>query len=88
MKKTKRILAMAGVILLAAMYIITLLLALFDNSHGLIMFKASILTTVLVPVLLWGYALIYRLAKGKEDDRLKETLEKLDSEKGKKETET
>ncbi len=77
MKQTKRILAVLGIILLVMMYLATLLLALFDLSSGMVMFKASVMCTVLVPLLIWGYTVIYRLAKGKEKTELEETLNQL-----------
>ena len=43
---------MGGVILLVALYLITLVLALTDSSDTMMFFKASFLATVTVPVLL------------------------------------
>lgn len=81
MKKIQRILAIAGVILLVFMYLTTLLCAIFDTSYSLILFKASVMCTVLVPILVWGYRVIYRLAKGKNEQELQETLKMLEKEK-------
>ncbi len=81
MKQIKRILAILGIVLLVAMYLITLLCAVFDTGNGMIMFKASVTCTVLVPILLWGYTVIYRLAKGKHQKELQETLSRMESEK-------
>lgn len=67
MKKTKRILALVGVILLVAMYGSTLLFAIIDNSDSMVMFKASIAATIIIPVLLWAYTLVFKLVK-KDDD--------------------
>lgn len=64
MKRIRQILAIAGAALLVFMYLATLFCAIFDKSKGLVYFKAAIVCTILVPVLLWGYTLIYRLAKG------------------------
>lgn len=80
MKKMQRALAMAGVILLVLMYLITLFCAFFDRSHSLILFKASVMCTVLVPILIWGYTVIYRLAKGKNEQELQATLKMLEKE--------
>ncbi len=44
------------------------------------MFKASVTCTILVPILLWGYTVIYRLAKGKNEKELQETLRKMEDE--------
>lgn len=71
MKKTKRILAIIGVILLVALYGSTLLFAFIDTSKSLGLFKASIALTILVPVLLYAYSLIYKLAKKQDNDEEK-----------------
>lgn len=68
MKKTKQILALLGVILLLGLYITTFILALTDNTDTMIMFKASIFATFVIPVLMWAYSLIYKLVHNKSDD--------------------
>lgn len=67
MKKVKQILALGGVIFLVALYIITLVLAITDNSGTMNMFFASVVATILIPVLIWAYTLIYRLTRGNKD---------------------
>lgn len=67
MKRIKRILALIGAVFLAALYIITLLCAVFDNRNSMALFQASVLCTVIIPALIWAYTLIYRLAKGGDD---------------------
>jgi hypothetical protein len=63
MKKVKRILALVGVILLVAMYGSTFVFAIIDNSDSMMMFKASIAATIIIPVLLWTYTLVFKLVK-------------------------
>lgn len=63
MKKTKRILAIAGVILLASLYIATLIFAMIGSEDSMNWFRASIYATVVIPVLIWAYNMIYRLLK-------------------------
>lgn len=65
MKHFKRIFAFLGVILLAGMYICTLVFVLIGSPLADNLFKASILCTLLVPVLLYGYSLIYRVLKNR-----------------------
>lgn len=65
MKHLKRIFAFLGVILLAGMYICTLVFVLIGSPLADNLFKASILCTLLVPVLLYGYSLIYRVLKNR-----------------------
>jgi hypothetical protein len=67
MKKYSRILAIIGVILLIALYLSTLFFALFDRSESLWMLKASIICTIIIPILLYGYKLLYKVTK-KDDD--------------------
>lgn len=81
MKRIKRLLATIGIILLASMYLITLLCAIFDVSSSMFLFRACVTCTILIPILLWGYMVIYRLAKGKNEKELEETLRQLDMEK-------
>lgn len=69
MKKVKRILAMAGVIVMALLYLSTLVFALLGQAfmHWLM---AAVAATIILPVLIWVYGFIYRLLKGesKEED--------------------
>lgn len=68
MKKIKRILAFTAAVLLVAMYLATLITALIDSPVSSRLFKASIAATILIPVLLYAYILIARLAAGRKDD--------------------
>lgn len=63
MKKTKQVLAILGVVFLVSLYIITLICAFTDNSATMQVFMASLFATVVIPVLIWAYMLIYRLIK-------------------------
>ena len=62
MKKIKQILAILGVLLLLSLYITTFVMALTDNTETMQLFKASLFATFVVPVLMWVYSLIYKLA--------------------------
>ena len=68
MKKGKRILAIIGVILLVGMYASTLLFAFIDTSQSKGLLKASIGCTILVPVMIYAYTLVYKLVKDKSKD--------------------
>lgn len=63
MKKVKQVLAIIGVIVLVGLYISTLVCALSSSPNFMNMFLASIMATVIVPVLLWTYSFIYKLLK-------------------------
>ena len=66
MKKIKQLLALCGVILLIGLYAATLILAITDNSGTMNMFFASVVATVIIPVLLWAYSFIYQLVHNKD----------------------
>lgn len=68
MKKTKRILALLGILLLTAMYICTLIFAFTDHSRSMGLLKASIACTILVPVLLYAITLFSRLFRHEDDE--------------------
>ena len=63
MKKVKQILAILGVVLLLGLYVITLIMAVTDNASTLSMLEASVVATILIPILMWAYSFIYRLLK-------------------------
>ena len=63
MKKVKQILAILGVMLLLGLYVITLIMAVTDNTSTLSMLEASVVATILIPIMMWSYSFIYRLLK-------------------------
>ncbi len=69
MKKTKRILALIGALLLALLYLSTLVFALMKSAVASDLLKASLICTVIIPVLLYGYILIYRIRNKDKKDR-------------------
>ena len=56
---SKQIVALVGVILLAAMYLLTLIAAIFDNSSTMTLFRACLIATVTIPLLIWVYIWMY-----------------------------
>ena len=70
MKKFRQILAILGIILLAGMYIATIVCALSASENFMNMLMASIYATIVIPVLIWAITFIYKLAK-KEDKQNK-----------------
>lgn len=74
MKNTKRVLALIAAILLFGMYLSTLIFALMGNPHSTDLLWASIACTIVLPVLLYGYLLIYRLTRhDDQNDQKKES---------------
>ncbi|MDD2981206.1 MAG: hypothetical protein PHN80_14735 [Hespellia sp.] len=69
MKKTKRILALIGAIALACLYLSTLIFALIGSPASLELLKGSVAATILLPVLLYGYSLVYRLSRKNRDNK-------------------
>ncbi len=69
MKKVKRILALAGVLLLVGLYVSTLVCALAAKDHYLQLLKTSVYATVVIPVLLWTYSFIYKLLHPRQEDK-------------------
>ncbi|MCI8723667.1 MAG: hypothetical protein HFH16_08160 [Ruminococcus sp.] len=61
MKKVKKFLALLGAVLLAALYISTLVFALSDSPVFSDLLKISVAATILVPVLLYACILAARL---------------------------
>ena len=66
MKNFKRLIALLGVILLVLLYLSTLIFALLDSELATGLFKVSVVGTIIIPVLLYGILLFYRLS-GKND---------------------
>ncbi|MCI8596847.1 MAG: hypothetical protein HFJ10_00145 [Lachnospiraceae bacterium] len=62
-QKLKRIFALAGAILLACLYLVTLVLAFVDPTASKDWLKASLVCTVVIPCFLYAYILIYRYLK-------------------------
>ena len=69
MKKAKQVLAILGIILLVSLYFITLICAITDSTSTMRVFMASVFATVVIPVLIWAYSLIYRLIKKNDQER-------------------
>ncbi len=69
MKKLKRVLALVGVLMLLALYISTIFFAITDNSQTLDMFKAAVLATIVIPILLWSYTCVYKYVKKRYEEK-------------------
>ena len=64
----KRILAWIGIGILVAMYLVTLIMAIFDSSATMSMFKGCVAVTIFVPVVIYGYLLLHKYAMSKKND--------------------
>ena len=56
------------IILLVALYGSTVVFALSDSPNATYLFKASIFCTVIIPVILYSYVLVYRIFGHKKQD--------------------
>lgn len=68
-KKSVRIMALVGVVLLVALYGSTLVFALMSSSHALNLLMASVFLTILVPVLLYVYRMVSQLTNKKNEQK-------------------
>lgn len=68
MKKSKRIMALIGAILLILLYASTLIFAFVDTSTSQNLLMASIAATILLPVLLYIYTLFSRMSHKDNSD--------------------
>ena len=68
MAKLKKIFAIAGVVLLLGMYLLTFISAILatPNTHSL--FLGSLAATIIVPIFLYAYTLIYKMVYKKKDE--------------------
>lgn len=76
MKKIKRIGALTAVLLLLSLYGFTLYAGLTasPNSKGLLM--ASLYSTIMIPILLYAYMLVYKLLKKRGEEEAKKRKDK------------
>ena len=70
MKKVKQILAIIGIVFLVLLYLSTLICAIIDRTETMRLFQASVMATVIIPVLLWAYSFIYKLIKKNAKDQM------------------
>lgn len=67
MNKLKRIGALAVVILLVALYLVTLVLAFMHSPEARVMFKGCVFATIALPVVLYAIMLAYKYLCGRKD---------------------
>lgn len=67
-QKIKRILALLAVIIIALLYLTTLVLSFFQSEQAGELLTISIVATVVIPVLLYIYLWLFRLIKGENEE--------------------
>lgn len=63
----KQIVALAGVILLAGMYIVSLVLAIIHSPLALTLLKISVVLTILIPIFIYFIMMFYKLSHRKDE---------------------
>ena len=61
MKKTKKILAIIGIIFMAGLYLSSLIFALIGSELSFKLLQVSLYATVIIPILIYVYTLLYKL---------------------------
>lgn len=67
MNKVKRVAAIIGIVLIASMYVISLISAFVATEYSNGLFLASIFTTFVVPVFIWFFLFFYKMTH--KDDK-------------------
>ena len=67
-KTMKKIMAWCGIIILAALYVTTFILGITANEHTRDLFMASVICTILVPILMYAMLPVARILSGSPDD--------------------
>lgn len=67
MNKIKRILAIICIIFLVALYVIAFVLSLTDNPQSMHAFALAIVATVVIPVFIYAYTLIFKWARNRRE---------------------
>ena len=76
---SKQVVAIIGIILLVLMYLVTLLVAIFDHSASGRLFWMCLFSTIAIPLLIWIYTWMYGKLTGKHT--LTDSDSETDSEK-------
>jgi len=63
--KIKRIGALALVVILLGLYITTFILAFMKSPTAQKLFQGSVIATIAIPIMLYGYMLIYKYLKNR-----------------------
>ena len=65
--KFRQVVAIIGVVILAGLYIASLVMAIVCKTQALTALKISILSTIIVPACIYLMLMFYRLAHKKDD---------------------
>ncbi len=62
---SRQVAALIGVALLAALYLVTLVVAIFDQDNSGRLFQICLVGTIAIPLLVWVYIWMYGKLSGK-----------------------
>lgn len=63
MEKSKRILAIVGILVLVACYVTTFVAALIDSPWASGLFQASLFCSCAIPIIIYGYMVLIKVLK-------------------------
>lgn len=70
MKKVKQISAMAGIVIIVSMYIISIISAIFASEYAPGLFLASIFSTLVIPIMIYGFMAVYKHVHKNDNDSM------------------
>lgn len=68
MQKSKRILAIIGIVILVGLYVVSLISAFFATEASATLFKVSIFSTIIIPILIYIYMMLCRVFRPKDNN--------------------
>lgn len=71
----KRIAAIIGIVILLSLYLITFISAFFAKEYMSGLFMASLFSTIVIPILIYGFMLVNKSFRKKDKDGI--TLQEL-----------
>lgn len=75
MDKLRRIFAVAGVIILLGMYLLTFISAMLATPSTHALFLGSLAATIIIPIFLYAYTLIYKMLYKKKDRNIEKEVQ-------------
>lgn len=63
MKQSKRILALIGIVILVGLYVVTFIASIMNTEFSQNLFTASLYCTVIVPIMMYAYTVVYKAFK-------------------------
>ncbi len=60
MKKVKQISAIVGIVIIVSLYIISIISAIFASEYTPGLFLASIFSTLVIPIMIYGFIAVYK----------------------------